>query len=279
MTCRRAPDPPPRCGRSPTPHRAVRRPARRGLGRGKGRLPQPASGQVLPGAARPPGPRFSLSIQATCHVNILDAAPAPITLAPASSSTRSPTPSTSRTGSSRWRSADPAQPARASSWPSSPSDLCVSCCRRALSDSRLKKPMPLPPRAVGLITGRDSDAEKDVLQGRPSALAGGAIRRCGAHAAPTPPARRHRSPRAGGRWPRRRHRRGPQRWLTIESLLPVLRPGHWSALVQTPVAAGRQRDRPSQRPTARFSTWSPTCAARPLPPTPPSGSCPIPGLM
>lgn len=33
-----------------------------------------------------------------------------------------------------------------------------------LFDARLKKPVPLLPRAVGLITGRDSDAEKDVLQ-------------------------------------------------------------------------------------------------------------------
>jgi exodeoxyribonuclease VII large subunit len=33
-----------------------------------------------------------------------------------------------------------------------------------LFDPRLKKPLPLLPRAIGLVTGRDSAAEKDVLQ-------------------------------------------------------------------------------------------------------------------
>ena len=151
---------------------AVRRPARRGVGRGRGRLAQPPSGQVLPGAARPPGHAVDPGHLPREHPRRRRRPRS--RRAPASSSTPSPR-STSRTASSRSRSARSGRPARASCWPSS-SDASSCWPPRACSTRGIKKPLPLLPRAIGLITGRDSDAEKDVLQNAPPALAGGAVR-------------------------------------------------------------------------------------------------------
>ena len=106
--------------------------------------------------------RASLSIQATCHVSILDAAPAPVV-----------------EGARVIVHAKPSfyEPNGAMSLelreirPAGEGELLARLERRkqllaaeGLFDPRLKKPLPLLPRAVGLITGRDSDAEKDVLQ-------------------------------------------------------------------------------------------------------------------
>jgi exodeoxyribonuclease VII large subunit len=106
--------------------------------------------------------RATLSIQATCHASILDAAPAPIT-----------------PGSRVVVHAKPAfyPPNGALSLelreirPTGEGQLLAQLERRkqllaaeGLFDPRVKKPLPLLPRAVGLITGHDSDAEKDVLE-------------------------------------------------------------------------------------------------------------------
>ncbi|MGI9084190.1 MAG: exodeoxyribonuclease VII large subunit [Aeromicrobium sp.] len=106
--------------------------------------------------------RATLSIRATCHVSILDAAPAPVTagarvIVHAKPSFYEPSGELSL----ELREIRPV----------GEGELLAQLERRrqllaaeGLFDPRLKKSLPLLPRAVGLITGRDSDAEKDVLK-------------------------------------------------------------------------------------------------------------------
>ncbi len=106
--------------------------------------------------------RATLSVQATCHVSILDAAPAPITpgarvIVHAKPTFYEPTGALSL----ELREIRPA----------GEGELLAQLERRrqllaaeGLFDPRLKKPLPVLPRAIGLITGRDSDAEKDVTR-------------------------------------------------------------------------------------------------------------------
>jgi exodeoxyribonuclease VII large subunit len=106
--------------------------------------------------------RATLSIQATCHASILDAAPAPITpgtrvIVHAKPTFYEPTGALSL----ELREIRPA----------GEGELLAQLERRkqllaaeGLFDPRLKKRLPLLPRAVGLVTGRESDAEKDVLE-------------------------------------------------------------------------------------------------------------------
>lgn len=106
--------------------------------------------------------RATLSIRATCHVSILDAAPAPVTPGARVIVHAKPTfyePSGELSLEIR------------EIRPAGEGELLAQLERRkqllaaeGLFDARLKKPLPLLPRAVGLVTGRDSDAEKDVLQ-------------------------------------------------------------------------------------------------------------------
>src|SRR3954447_9338113 len=103
-----------------------------------------------------------ISIDATCHVSILDASPAPIT-----------------EGSRVIVNAKPTFYAPRGSMalelreirPQGEGELLAQLERRkqllaaeGLFDPRLKKPLPLLPRTVGLITGKASAAERDILQ-------------------------------------------------------------------------------------------------------------------
>jgi exodeoxyribonuclease VII large subunit len=103
-----------------------------------------------------------ISIDATCHVSILDASPAPIT-----------------EGSRVIVHAKPTFYAPRGSMalelreirPQGEGELLAQLERRkqllaaeGLFDPRLKKPLPLLPRAVGLITGKASAAERDILE-------------------------------------------------------------------------------------------------------------------
>lgn len=103
-----------------------------------------------------------ISSQAKCHVTVLDAAPAPVI-----------------------EGARVVVHARPSFWevngsfaldireirPQGEGELLAQLenRRRALAaeglfDPRLKRPLPFLPRAIGLVTGKDSDAERDVIQ-------------------------------------------------------------------------------------------------------------------
>jgi exodeoxyribonuclease VII large subunit len=103
-----------------------------------------------------------ISIDATCHVSILDASPAPIT-----------------EGSRVIVNAKPTFYAPRGSMalelreirPQGEGELLAQLERRkqllaaeGLFDPRFKKPLPLLPRAVGLITGKASAAERDILE-------------------------------------------------------------------------------------------------------------------
>lgn len=106
--------------------------------------------------------RATLSIQATCHVSILDAAPAPIT--PGARVVVHAKPTFYEPNGQLSLEIREIRPA-------GEGELLAQLERRkqllaaeGLFDSRIKKPLPLLPRAIGLITGRESDAEKDVLQ-------------------------------------------------------------------------------------------------------------------
>lgn len=106
--------------------------------------------------------RATLSIQATCHVSILDAAPAPIT--PGARVVVHAKPTFYEPNGALSLELREIRPA-------GEGELLAQLERRkqllsaeGLFDPRIKKPLPLLPRAVGLITGRDSDAEKDVLE-------------------------------------------------------------------------------------------------------------------
>lgn len=103
-----------------------------------------------------------VSIDAKCHVSVLDASPAPIT-----------------EGSRVIVNAKPAFYAPRGSLsldlreirPQGEGELLAQLERRkqllaaeGLFDPRLKKPLPLLPRGIGLITGRNSAAERDILE-------------------------------------------------------------------------------------------------------------------
>jgi exodeoxyribonuclease VII large subunit len=103
-----------------------------------------------------------ISIDATCHVSILDASPAPIT-----------------EGSRVIVNAKPTFYAPRGSMalelreirPQGEGELLAQLERRkqllaaeGLFDPRLKKPLPLLPRSIGLITGKASAAERDILE-------------------------------------------------------------------------------------------------------------------
>ncbi len=103
-----------------------------------------------------------ISIEAKCHVSVLDASQAPIT-----------------EGSRVVAHAKPAFYAPRGSLsldlreirPQGEGELLAQLERRkqllaaeGLFDPRLKKPLPLLPRGIGLITGRNSAAERDILQ-------------------------------------------------------------------------------------------------------------------
>ncbi|MCW2829588.1 MAG: exodeoxyribonuclease large subunit [Aeromicrobium sp.] len=103
-----------------------------------------------------------ISIEATCHVNVLDGSPVPITqgarvVAHAKPSFYAP----------RGSLALELREIR----PQGEGELLAQLERRrqllaaeGLFDPRLKKPLPLLPRGVGLVTGRASAAERDVLE-------------------------------------------------------------------------------------------------------------------
>ena len=143
-----------------------------------------------------------------------------------------------------------------------------------LFDPRLKRPIPFLPNTIGLITGRASAAERDVMSvatGRwpavrfavrntivqgPNAVAQivEALRELDAD--PDVDVIVHR--------PRRRQRRGPAAVLRRDAVPRDRR------------RAPRRSSAPSAtNPTTRCATWSPTCAPPPRP-TPPNASCPTP---
>ena len=141
-----------------------------------------------------------------------------------------------------------------------------------LFDPARKRRLPFLPGRIGLITGRASAAERDVLDQRPPALAGGASSGWSTSPSRAPSAVPQiidalavldRDPavdviimaRGGG---------------SVEDLLPFSDEALCRAVFacRTPVIS---RDRPRDR-HARWSTSSPTCA-RPRRPTPPSGRC------
>ena len=141
-----------------------------------------------------------------------------------------------------------------------------------LFDAVRKRPLPFAPAVVGVITGRDSAAERDVLV--TARRRWPAVRfemfNCavqGPQAAPE----RHRRAAPAGRRPRRRgDRHRPRRRLG----------GGPAALLRRGAGAGDRRPpaRPwsppsATRPTPRWSTTSPT-SGPPPPPTPRTGSCP-----
>ena len=106
--------------------------------------------------------RATLSIQATCHVSILDAAPAPVT--PGARVVVHAKPVFYEPNGQLSLEVREIRPA-------GEGELLAQLERRkqllaaeGLFDPRIKKRLPLLPRAVGLITGRESDAEKDVIE-------------------------------------------------------------------------------------------------------------------
>ena len=143
---------------------------------------------------------------------------------------------------------------------------------RACSTRERKKPLPFLPRRVGLICGRGSAAEKDVVENArrrwPAVVF--EIRQVAVQGPRHGHRGRRRAARAGPRPGRRRHRHRPRR-----------RGVRGPAAVQQRGPGPRRRatrSPPSSAPSATTSTprcWtsSPT-SGRPRRPTPPSWSCP-----
>ena len=69
---------------------------------------------------------------------------------------------------------DPARSASASCWPGSSSCSSVLAAEGLFAADR-KRPLPFLPGVVGLVCGRASAAERDVVENAPAALAGGAV--------------------------------------------------------------------------------------------------------
>ena len=147
--------------------RRLHRPARRRLGRGRDRPADPAAGRLLPDPARPAAPRSRSTPRATSACSTPRRPRSPRARASSSTPSRRSTP-----------------PAAASSLelreirPQGEGELLAQLERRkqllaaeGLFDPRLKKPLPLLPRGIGLITGKASAAERDVLRERAPALA------------------------------------------------------------------------------------------------------------
>ena len=102
------------------------------------------------------------SIQAKCHVNVLDACASPIIEGARVVVHAKP---------SFWEQTGRLSLDVREIRPQGEGELLAQLenRRRALAaeglfDPRLKRPLPFLPRAVGLVTGRDSDAERDVIQ-------------------------------------------------------------------------------------------------------------------
>jgi exodeoxyribonuclease VII large subunit len=106
--------------------------------------------------------RATLSVRATCHASVLDASPAPVTEGARVVVNAKPEfyePNGSLTLQVR------------EIRPAGEGELLAQLERRkqllaaeGLFDARLKKPLPFLPRTVGLVTGRASAAERDVLE-------------------------------------------------------------------------------------------------------------------
>jgi exodeoxyribonuclease VII large subunit len=106
--------------------------------------------------------RATLSIRATCHSSILDAATTPV--APGQRVVVHAKPTFYEPDGTLSLEIREIRP-------TGEGELLAQLERRkqllaaeGLFDPRLKKPLPLLPRAIGLVTGRDSAAEKDVLE-------------------------------------------------------------------------------------------------------------------
>lgn len=106
--------------------------------------------------------RATLSIRATCHSSILDAAATPV--APGQRVVVHAKPTFYEPDGTLSLEIREIRP-------TGEGELLAQLERRkqllaaeGLFDPRLKKPLPLLPRAIGLVTGRDSAAEKDVLE-------------------------------------------------------------------------------------------------------------------
>jgi exodeoxyribonuclease VII large subunit len=106
--------------------------------------------------------RATLSIRATCHSSILDAAATPV--APGQRVVVHAKPTFYEPDGTLSLEIREIRP-------TGEGELLAQLERRTqllaaegLFDPRLKKPLPLLPRAIGLVTGRDSAAEKDVLE-------------------------------------------------------------------------------------------------------------------
>lgn len=104
----------------------------------------------------------NLSIDATCHVSVLDASPSPIT-----EGSRIVTHAKPRFYAPRGALSLDLREIR----PQGEGELLAQLERRkqllaaeGLFDPRLKKRLPLLPAAIGLITGKNSAAERDILQ-------------------------------------------------------------------------------------------------------------------
>jgi len=103
-----------------------------------------------------------ISIQAKCHVSVLDAAAAPILEGARVVVHAKP---------SFWEATGSFSLDIREIRPQGEGELLAQLenRRRALAaeglfDPRLKRPLPFLPRAIGLVTGKDSDAERDVIQ-------------------------------------------------------------------------------------------------------------------
>ena len=141
-----------------------------------------------------------------------------------------------------------------------------------LFDADRKKPLPFLPRTVGLITGRASAAERDVLENARRRWPAVPLRRAQRRRAGAPRGRavhrraRRPRPRAGGR----RHRDRPRRWQR-RGPAAVQRRGAVPCRCRLP-HAGRQRDRSRARqPAGRRASRTSAAPRRPMPA---SGSCP-----
>ena len=142
-----------------------------------------------------------------------------------------------------------------------------------LFDAERKRPLPFLPRTVGLVCGRASAAERDVVENarRRWPAVRFEIREVAVQGADAVTEVIEALPRAGPRPRGRRHRHRPRRRRRSRTCCRS-RDEALVRAVARPRHPGRSA-RSATRSTRRCSTSSPTCAP-PRRPTPPSGSCP-----